>query len=247
MIELIANAYDAGATEVKIEWPTELGGSLRITDNGSGMTKDEFDVRWKTLSYNRQESQGRFAENPNHISGEKRAVFGRSGKGRHGAFCFADSYEVETRKDGSGFVCRVERATGAGPAPFRFTVLHENPDELHGTTIRATVIRNFVSEEELREIIGSKFSVIPSFLILLNRQPIQLLDIKHLQTTPLAIEGVGEVVIHQIDSETRDRTTQLRGICWWVKRRAVGNPSWEGMDGEGAYLDGRGSLARSPL
>jgi hypothetical protein len=74
VIELIANAYDAGATEVKIEWPTELGGSLRITDNGSGMTKDEFDVRWKTLSYNRQESQGRFAENPNHISGEKRAV-----------------------------------------------------------------------------------------------------------------------------------------------------------------------------
>jgi|GEM_PF-3926456 hypothetical protein len=89
VIELIANAYDAGATEVKIEWPHETGGSFSITDNGSGMTKDEFDVRWKTLSYNRQESQGRFADNPNRISGEKRMVFGRSGKGRHGAFCFA--------------------------------------------------------------------------------------------------------------------------------------------------------------
>jgi hypothetical protein len=244
VIELIANAYDAGATEVKIEWPQETGGSFSITDNGAGMTKDEFDVRWKTLSYNRQESQGRFADNPNRISGEKRVVFGRSGKGRHGAFCFANSYEVETRKDGRHFTCRVERATIAGPSPFKFTVVQESSDDKHGTTIRAAVIRNFVSEPDLREIIGSKFSVIPSFAILLNNQPIQLLDIKHLQTTPLLVDGVGDVVVHQIDSETRDRTTQLRGICWWVKRRAVGNPSWEGMDGEGAYLDGRGSLAR---
>lgn len=111
------------------------------------MTKDEFDVRWKTLSYNRQESQGRFADNPNRISGEKRVVFGRSGKGRHGAFCFANSYEIETRKDGRCFVCRVERATVAGPSPFRFTVVEESASDTHGTTIRAAVIRNFVSKK----------------------------------------------------------------------------------------------------
>lgn len=244
VVELIANAYDAGATEVKIEWPGEADGTFSISDNGAGMTKEEFDVRWKTLSYDRHQSQGKFAENPNRITGEKRVAFGRSGKGRHGAFCFADSYEIATKKDGGAFTCRVERATIAGPSPFKFTVLDERKEAGNGTTISAVVIRNFVAEEELREIIGSKFSVIPSFQILLNRQPIQLLDIKHLQTTPLLIDGHGEVVIHQIDSETRDRTTQLRGICWWVKRRAVGNPSWEGMDGEGAYLDGRGSLAR---
>lgn len=244
IIELIANAYDAGATEVKIHWPNDAGGEFSIADNGAGMTKTEFDVRWKTLSYNRQEAQGRFAENPNHITGEKRVVFGRSGKGRHGAFCFADSYEIATSKNGHIFTCRVERASGAGSSPFRFTILSEQDKVEHGTTLRATVARNYVSETELREIIGTKFSVIPSFQILLNRQPIQLLEIKHLQTTPLYVEGHGEVTIHQIDSETRDRTTQLRGICWWVKQRAVGNPSWEGLDGEGAYLDGRGSLAR---
>lgn len=244
VIELIANAYDAGATEVIIRWPSDAGGEFSISDNGAGMTKAEFDVRWKTLSYNRQESQGRFAENPNHISGEKRAVFGRSGKGRHGAFCFADFYEIATSKSGRTFICQVERASGAGPSPFRFTIVDEREAEGHGTAIRAMVLRNFVSEAELREIIGTKFSVIPSFQILLNRQPIQLLDLKHLQTTSLVVDGQGAVTIHQIDSEARDRTTQLRGICWWVKQRAVGNPSWDGLDGEGAYLDGRGSLAR---
>ncbi len=244
VIELIANAYDAGATEVIIRWPSDAGGEFSISDNGAGMTKAEFDVRWKTLSYNRQESQGRFAENPNHISGEKRAVFGRSGKGRHGAFCFADSYEITTSKGDRTFICQVERALGAGPSPFRFTIVDERDAEGHGTAIRAMVLRNFVSEAELREMIGTKFSVIPSFQILLNRQPIQLLDLKHLQTTSLVVDGQGAVTIHQIDSEARDRTTQLRGICWWVKQRAVGNPSWDGLDGEGAYLDGRGSLAR---
>ena len=182
------------------------------------------------------------AENPNHIRGEERVAFGRSGKGRHGAFCFADGYEISTRKEGHAFTCRVERVALAGYSPFRFAITDEREEAGHGTTIRANVLRNFVPEAELREIIGTKFSIIPSFQIFLNRQPIQLLDIKHLQTTPLQIDGVGEVIIHQIDSETRDRTMQLRGICWWVKRRAVGNPM-EGLDG-GAYLDGRGFLAR---
>lgn len=244
IVELIANSFDAGATVVKIEWPIESGQPFLISDNGAGMTKAEFDLRWKMLSYDRQIAQGRFAENPNGITGEKRVAFGRSGKGRHGAFCFADAYDVRTRKQGKSFACRVERASSPGSSPFKFAAANEGDADDHGTEIGAIVTRNFVAEEELREMIGTKFSVIPSFQILLNRQPIQLLDIKNLQTSPVPIEGHGVVTVHQIDSEARDRTTHLRGICWWVKQRAVGNPSWGGLDGEGAYLDGRGSLAR---
>lgn len=244
IVELIANSFDAGATVVKIEWPIESGQPFLISDNGAGMTKAEFDLRWKMLSYDRQIAQGRFAENPNGITGEKRVAFGRSGKGRHGAFCFADAYDVRTRKQGKSFACRVERASSPGSSPFKFAAANEGDADDHGTEIGAIVTRNFVAEEELREMIGTKFSVIPSFQILLNRQPIQLLDIKNLQTSTVPIEGHGVVTVHQIDSEARDRTTHLRGICWWVKQRAVGNPSWGGLDGEGAYLDGRGSLAR---
>jgi len=244
IVELIANSFDAGATVVKIEWPVESGQPFLISDNGAGMTKPEFDLRWKMLSYDRQVTQGRFAENPNGISGEKRVAFGLSGKGRHGAFCFADAYDVRTRKQGKSFACRVERASSHGSSPFKFAAADEGEADDHGTEIGAIVTRNFVAEDELREMIGTKFSVIPSFQILLNRQPMQLLDIKNLQTSTVQIEGHGVVTVHQIDSETRDRTTHLRGICWWVKQRAVGNPSWGGLDGEGAYLDGRGSLAR---
>jgi DNA mismatch repair ATPase MutL len=40
--ELIANAYDAGATAVDIIWPDDTEGAFSITDNGTGMTKAEF-------------------------------------------------------------------------------------------------------------------------------------------------------------------------------------------------------------
>jgi hypothetical protein len=242
LIELIANAYDAGATRVDIRWPTESGGRFVISDNGVGLTEDEFAGIWKTLSYNRTAHHGKFAENPNKIGGAQRVAFGRSGKGRHGAFCFADSYEIEMKKGGEQFRVLVARAQGK--SPFSFRLLDEGKTTEHGAAIETTVTRNFVGEEILREVIGSKFSVIPSFQILLNGVQIQLLELKTLTTAVLEVEGVGKVPVHRLDSNVGDRTTHLRGICWWVKQRAVGNPSWEGLDGEGAYLDGRSSLAK---
>jgi signal transduction histidine kinase len=46
ILELIANAYDAGATEILIDWPEEKGQVLQVADNGIGMTQDEFQKRW---------------------------------------------------------------------------------------------------------------------------------------------------------------------------------------------------------
>lgn len=244
IIELIANAYDAGATEVVIEWPNETGGAFSIEDNGEGMTKDEFAIRWKTLGYTRQTRQGKYAANPNKIPGEKRVAFGRSGKGRHGAFCFSDSYHLDSWKDGNSFSITIGRATVGGPSPFKFAIASEGTKTGHGTRISSGILRNHIEEDQLRESIGSKFSVIPSFHVFLNSRPIQLLNLKALHTVPLEIPDVGTVTIHQLDSESGNRTTHLRGICWWVKGRSVGNPSWEELDGEGAFLDGRVSLAK---
>lgn len=53
LIELIANAYDAGATKVDLRWPNEVGQTFVINDNGTGMSRSEFERRWKTLCYNR--------------------------------------------------------------------------------------------------------------------------------------------------------------------------------------------------
>ena len=64
IVELIANAYDAGATELNITWPLKntLDNENESTtaifkDNGKGMSNDEFIEIWKELSYNRLEKQ----------------------------------------------------------------------------------------------------------------------------------------------------------------------------------------------
>jgi hypothetical protein len=46
IIELIANAYDAGARNVAVEWPEELGGVFSVSDDGTGLTRQEFEYRW---------------------------------------------------------------------------------------------------------------------------------------------------------------------------------------------------------
>ena len=85
--ELIANAYDAGATAVDITWPDDKTGTFAIADNGTGMTADEFSRRWRTLSYDRLKEQGADVEFPPRVPKRKRTAFGRNGKGRHAAFC----------------------------------------------------------------------------------------------------------------------------------------------------------------
>lgn len=54
IVELVANCWDAYATEVNITLPNfKTGCHFKIVDNGKGMTRDEFEHIWRTWSYNR--------------------------------------------------------------------------------------------------------------------------------------------------------------------------------------------------
>ena len=64
LTELVANAWDAGATTVNITIPGEYGQRLVIEDNGIGMTYAEFSERWLRLGYNRLQHQGKIVELP---------------------------------------------------------------------------------------------------------------------------------------------------------------------------------------
>lgn len=58
LTELVANAWDAGATRVNIFIPDKKGDKLIIEDNGTGLTKDEFYERWLKLRYNPPHTPG---------------------------------------------------------------------------------------------------------------------------------------------------------------------------------------------
>lgn len=243
ILELIANSYDAGSTNIDIIWPTEKGQKFCVTDDGIGMTKTEFEKRWRTLCYDREAEQGNTVVFPRGVKGIKRTAFGRSGKGRHAPFCFSDSYEVVTTKDGDSIQVRVGLAS-AGTTPFEITLLAETKKRGHGTEVSAVLERHLLAVEELRQLIGSKFIVDPSLCIRVNQQPVELMSLEGLKTTEIAIDGHGTVTVHFIDSIEHYRSAKLRGISWWVNQRRVGEPSWDRLDDEGAYLDGRTEHAK---
>jgi hypothetical protein len=64
LAELVANAWDAGATIVRIDVPEELDGTISIHDDGVGLTESQFEDRRMRYGYNRTDKQGRDAEFP---------------------------------------------------------------------------------------------------------------------------------------------------------------------------------------
>ncbi len=82
LVELVANAWDAYATEVEIQWPCQdPAAHFYIRDNGVGMTQAEFELRWRTIDYDRMVHQGQQALPPADLQGLPRPVYGRNGKG----------------------------------------------------------------------------------------------------------------------------------------------------------------------
>jgi len=135
LTELVANAWDAGASNVQIALPEEIGEFLRIEDDGTGMSASDFRRKWMTLGYDRVNNQGKFAEFPPGREESNRPAYGRNGVGRHGMLCFASEYEVRTRKDGIESNFMVE--TSSGKDPFRI-VKHESHSALGNGTILRT-------------------------------------------------------------------------------------------------------------
>ncbi len=244
ILELIANAYDAGSTKVDIIWPEKSGELFSVTDNGTGMTQQDFDHRWKTFNYDRQKSQGALVVFPPDVRHPpRRSALGQSGKGRHAPFCFADNYTVQSRIDGRAFTAEIALASG-GQLPFVVTYLDERAETGHGTKVSAVVERRRPLADDLQQLIGSKFIVDPSFAVTMNGKPIELTELDGVETHTLQVEGGGEVVVHFIDSSEHNRTMRLRGITWWVNGRMVGEPGWDRLDSDGAYLDGRTDHAK---
>ena len=250
IVELIANAWDAGARKVTIEWPTDQCERFSITDDGHGLTAVEFSQRWTQLSYNRLSGQGSEVEIPvdNNIS-NKRMAYGRNGKGRFSAFCFADgAYYVETKKANEHSCFEVK--ISAGSQPFKYlSEPHPNPSYLfnskHGTSVFAKKIKHVgVPEDKIRSEIGLRFLTDPDFTVELNGTKIQFGDIDAEKVNILTFNHKGQnACIRAIQTDKSDKTTQQHGVAWHANNRLIGKCCWDGLRNDN-ILDGRTSYAK---
>jgi hypothetical protein len=247
VIELIANAWDAAASEVVIKWPENEGDSFSIKDNGHGMTENEFDARFKKLAYNRQNTQGKYAEVPKDLKDiiSHRPAFGKNGKGRFGGFAFGSSFKVKTWKNGNEntFVVSINNQTNLPVFPKKGKTI---PKEGHGTeiSVNKSIIQN-ISSDEIRQEIGMRFLTDPHFSVIVNDIPVSFADIPedYISKFNIEVENIGTIPVTVIDVQKTDRTTQLHGVAWHVKRRLVGECTWKGT-GHEYLIDGRRTYAK---
>lgn len=250
VVELIANAWDAGAKTVKVTWPMEQDQTFAIIDDGHGLTEQEFQTRWRTLSYDRTKNQGTWVEVPsdNNITG-KRAAYGKNGKGRYSAFCFGDGeYFVETRKNADHFCYQVKQAAGKSPLlfskrdlPSKSMIFHS----IHGTAVFTQRSKHVgIPLERIKSEVGLRFLTDPNFKVFINNQAVHFGDIDEGRTNSLTFMFQGSpVTIKVINTEKSDRTAQQHGVAWHVNNRLVGNCGWDGLRND-SILDGRTNAAK---
>ena len=161
--ETVANAWDADAETVRIDWDR---GNRRIViqDDGTGMTASDVNARFLKVGYRRRDEQpGRTLKN--------RRPMGRKGIGKLSLFSIAATVDVETVKEGekSAFRMRlddirreVEAQGGAGT--YRPSELPTEGIEFgHGTRIILSGLRHrqtTATSRALRRRVARRFSIL---------------------------------------------------------------------------------------
>ncbi|MDR2763195.1 MAG: ATP-binding protein, partial [Planctomycetaceae bacterium] len=224
LTELVANAWDAGASrvEINIEEKSDKTKWITIQDNGVGMTIQQFQKYWKTLAYDRIKHQGDKVIFPDKKESRRRA-FGRNGIGRHGLFCFGDSYVVTSNsyENNEIFSCKVTISDGKTPIIFE-EIEKPYATPSHGTLLTVQVERNQIRAKTILQSLSRRFLFDPQFTISVNGDSVSLENLTNLICTEtFQVDNISlEMnILHANDME-------LAGIAFWQGGRLVGQPSW---------------------
>nr|WP_175429320.1 ATP-binding protein [Lysobacter enzymogenes] len=159
--ELVANSYDADATEVDIDFDAK-GDKLIIRDNGSGMTSDAVNGRFLNVGYEKRKYEG-------HTSPIfKRPFMGRKGIGKLSVFSVAEIVQVHTSQSGdqSAFEIRLndlEEKIKLGAEYFPSEISFDGQAPQPGTQLVLTNLvrkRTGITVAALRKRLARRFAVI---------------------------------------------------------------------------------------
>jgi hypothetical protein len=190
LAELVANAWDAGATRVSVELPdmttyNRATDSITISDDGVGMSDSDLQSEYLVIGRNRR------AEGQPELSGRK--PMGRKGIGKLAGFGLAQRMTVETRHGGRITtveldVERLKTAKGADTLSLPGGVREAADADDHGTTIKLEMLKHVTALDPavLRHNLARRFSrsVRGRMEILVNGVPIDDAPITFVHRTP---------------------------------------------------------------
>lgn len=241
LTELVANAWDAGASLVDLTIPPTNELALTVEDDGHGMSSAQFKGRWMKLGYNRLKHQSALVEFPPERQGWRRKAYGRNGVGRHGLLCFADRYSVETWREDKG--ASFDIGTQSEENPFKIEKEGSFLRKGHGTKLSVIVQRHLPDADAIRELLAGRFVHDPQFVVRVNGVSVALADQTGLiEKQDLLIPGCPPAEAFVVDTSRTAKYTLYQGIAFWVNGRLVGVPSW--VVGSEAVIDGRARFAK---
>ena len=224
--ETVANAWDADATEVRIDLDIS-GDRIEIVDNGIGMDLYAVNERYLRVGYRRRRD--------GDTTPGGRSVMGRKGIGKLSLFSIADLIEIKTQANGAEpaglkiISSDLRRAMETGlsvynPEPVAVsqgTFVNE-----HGTHILASSLkRNRLREmapESLRRRLARRFSVIGSdgFRVFVNGVEVTATDREDLKFIEY-LWTLGDTTVATTSCVNLKKTESLDG------RDETWNPEWQ--------------------
>lgn len=185
LAEAVANAWDADAETVEVEFSDDLT-TIKILDDGHGMSQGDINAKFLKVGYRRRE-QGA-SVTPKH----RRDVMGRKGIGKLSLFSIADTIEVQTSVNGSvnGFTMSlgdikqaIQDGTNNGTY-YPMPLPHDKLVVKYGTQIVLTNLRRRLTQTKpalrrIRRRLARRFSVIDpanQFSVSVNGKQIDISD-----------------------------------------------------------------------
>lgn len=222
--EIVANAHDADAERVDVNWD-QVNDRVVIQDDGTGMTAAEVNDRFLTVGYRRRSGQ------PGLTPKFNRKPMGRKGIGKLSLFSIADTVKVETAKNGerSAFLMRlpdirkkIESEDGSDTTYTPEEVSSDAIDFEHGTRITLTDLRRkqtIATPKALRKRVARRFLIIESdeFRVFINDDEVKVADreyyekLQYLWTYGDQTDIINRAT-HLDEHEARDVATAPGGI-----------------------------------
>lgn len=179
--EIVANSWDADATEVTLQIESD---KIVICDNGIGMTREEINNQYLYVGYEKRNSKNQ------GFTPKGRAMMGRKGIGKLSLFSIANVISLQTLKEGetNGLILSVEKIkehmeTEQGDYQPEELPIHERIvfPHAHGTQITLTQIKKSVAPtpKALRKRVARRFSIIGEqfdFHVTINGEPVRIID-----------------------------------------------------------------------
>lgn len=182
--ELVSNAWDADATEVRVNIPTGHmtdGSEIVVVDNGAGMTDEQVRKAYLVVGRDRRDDEGRDTS-----VGRLRPLMGRKGIGKFAGFGIAVEMEVETVSGGqvSRFIMDYEQLQRhAADRRIEFDPLPATGEVSRGTRVTLRRISRYrtrsVNIQRVRRGLARRFSIIGAkndFEVIVNGTPITVAE-----------------------------------------------------------------------